>query len=395
MPSFHSDEEGFQRLLVEMVRETDGNTTDSMEVSISGSTPSLLLSESQYLALFFIAIIVSTGSLIGSSAIIYSIRYKRQHDDQQTLNQILICMSVCDILGAIYYIFEQSLTMSQGESIWKAGTALCTFSGLWLLNAAFCSVLYNVCLSMYFSWTIRGIVTPRQFQTTKVGKYGFHVLSILFPICVTSLAVPFQSINPHVASSGCEIAAYPKGCVDMDELDGVKIEDDSLIPCARGSPTFLLWYCVVFFYPTAVMVFVGQFYFQFKIVRHVHSIERHTVARSMFSQNELRKTKLVARQSLLFVVSAMATSLTAVYASTITLEGSKSSTMAKLVVLNMVLPAQGMFNYCIFKHPEYAREWQRRRERDLKQNQRTQHPQTNNLSSDPGEDPTSESNDPV
>lgn len=139
-------------------------------------------------------------SILGSSAIIYNVRY----DDKKTpYRRILLGLSICDIITSVGWMLQPFLTPTDVEEPWVyavGNDGTCTMIGAFA-QFGFSAHWYNGFLSYYFLLTARFGMREDLFE--KRFEYKGHAFIFLWSIATAIAGAAAGLFNPLSVVPGC------------------------------------------------------------------------------------------------------------------------------------------------------------------------------------------------
>ena len=168
----------------------------------------------QQILLVIVGAVAGFLSILGSSAICYSILLNSRKILQNKLQQVqyryLLALSLSDILtSAVFLVWPlpipQSIPFVFGNHF--GNTTTCSVQGF-LLQLSSIGMFYNGALCHWFYCTIVKSMTDRHYQAMGYER-RWHILAILFPIATGILAVSTEHMN--YTPMGCWVGSHPYG----------------------------------------------------------------------------------------------------------------------------------------------------------------------------------------
>ena len=187
-----------------------------------------------------VAILSSVGSLMIISQVTRS-KFNKSIPQQR----LILCISLCDFVASVNWIFTPLLMYGEGGVYEKYGTqATCSFQGFVGTLFVTAGVLYQASLQLQYllgikyGWTQRRLKwvlhlfpsdnTYFVFFSMIKGIYGYlHIAPVGFSVTSAITNLVLKNYNP--AGWNCWIAPYPSDCTSSYELSGGEVTD-----CVRG-----------------------------------------------------------------------------------------------------------------------------------------------------------------
>jgi len=137
-----------------------------------------------------------TGSILGSSLIIYMVFSDRKKKLVRPYHRIMLMMSIFDVLQSTSMVISvAAFPYDSGILGAKGNNHTCIAQGFFLILG--CAVpLYNSCLNIYYVLTIRYNVSSERFLKLEPI---LHMISILAPLSIAIICATHESTMPRVA----------------------------------------------------------------------------------------------------------------------------------------------------------------------------------------------------
>lgn len=310
------------------------------------------LTDTQDKVLALLPILPSLLSAWGSAQIIWMVWTGPK---RSAYRRILLGLSCSDFISSLSLIWQPFLIPAEtSHSLWAIGTdATCTAMG-WFVQFGFCSVWYNMMLSIYFCLLVRFGVKDQVFQQ-KYESY-LHLVCIGFPLVTATVGAIIGLYRESHIGDGCWITRYPEGCYDCDEEE-IPFDEPDAVCCYTsrfgwsfgGVPTLMSFVIIVTNY---LVVYCH-------VQRLVSLHDTVMSSRSPTRDPHVRRIRAVMSQCCLYVAAFLFCYMPPFCLRVMESLAFGSEDEAKLfpmlVVQAVTFPLQGLFNCLIYVRPTYLR----------------------------------------
>jgi len=301
-----------------------------------------------------IAACAGTLSTISSITIMFLIVFRSRDALDRVYHRIMFGMSAADVLMSTA-IAVTTLAMprdsiyGQFEGLMLGNQATCNIQGFLFTFGGLCTSMYNASLMVYFYLSIHNRMSDANIS--RCIEPFLHIASVGYGLVLGIAFLVFELYNPTPFVPWCTIIMYPWWCTGPGGTDESHIAKNCLlrgnekgIPPLRGvlGISFIFILVVVLY---SLINIVWTIYSQEKLLLFSVRQTNYYIAANNIIAQDLRYTKVIFRQSLLYVCAYLLVNIFPV----ISLFGSSLRLQPWFQVTQLSLrPLQGFFNLIIF-----------------------------------------------